>query len=426
MPSPRVRLRLAGALLERVLELPAFTWVFLAFLIVFVYYFLKPTFLNPYHEIELFQNFPVMNPIGGDLREYLGFTRALLQNGSPYIGPNYYPPLESVFFIPLTWTTQDRAYLYLTLINMGLFCGITLVFPALVSTGRRVSSMLIFFLMAGLFSYGFLFQLERGQYDIIVMALCFGALYLYHCHPRARFLAYFLFVVSVQIKVYPGIFLILFSTDWHDWKPNLRRWGALLLVNFAALFGLGSRVFADFIAALQKQLSYPTFVWIGNHSINSFVTIVVRKINAHGALTKPVFQEYMTLIQLALMVFFFACLAVVAWIVYKKRMSPFNPYLLIMCTIGAMVLPSTSHDYVFAGFIAPFAIFFNSLRLQRSSKLWVDIFSVLLVFVMALAYLATFFLHNNQPLLLNSNLPALLLIGAITPILMALRGQQVE
>jgi hypothetical protein len=421
-PAPEQHSERSGPDLLRVFDWPALTWILLAFFIVFGFYFLKPTFLNSAHEIQFLLNFPVLNPIGADLHEYIGFTRALLQNGSPYIAPNYYPPLESVLFIPLTWTSPDRAYEWMIVINASVFFGLTLVFPLLLSKERRFSATLMFFLISGLFSYGFFFELERGQYDLIVMAFCFSALYLYHYQPRLHFLAYVLFVISVQIKIYPGIFLLLFATDWHAWKQNLRRWGLLLLANFAGLFVLGPKVFLDFVAALQKQLQVPTYISLVNHSITSFATLAIRKLGPSGDFTKPQLREFTTILQVALLLFILACLAAVIWTAYKRRLSPLNPYVLVVFTIGALVIPSTSHDYVFAAMIAPFAIFLNSLRLHRSGRLWADITSTLLVFLIALAYCATLFLHDNQPLALNNNLPALLLIALATTFLFFIRS----
>ncbi len=407
-------------------DLPAVTWALLAFVIVFIAYFIKPTFLNPDHVMQLGANFPAEEPIGIDVRQYLGFSQALLQTGSPYIESNYYPPLESIFFLPLTGMDPNQAYGLVTLISTVLFLWTSLIFPLLLSKERRITSTLILFLTTGLFSYGFWFQLERGQYDILVMAICFAAIYIYHYHPRARFAAYALFVLSVQLKIYPGIFIILFSKDWHDWKNNLRRWGALLLANFAGLFVLGPKVFVDFVTSLKDQMQVPRFVSLVDHSINSFVNLVVQKIGAHGGYTKPQLREFINIMQYALLVVIFVCLALVLWRIYQKRLNPLNPYLLLMLTVSALVIPTTSHDYVFSAFVAPFALFFNTLSLRRSGKLWLDILMVGLVFLIGLVYASTLFVHISLPLWLTNNLPALMLIGAAIPILFWVQTGQTE
>ncbi len=412
----------AGLDVGRILVWPPVVWVLAGFFFFFVFYFIKPTFLNPYHQFLPYGNFPIMEPIGADLREFLNFSKALVEQGSPYIDPNYYPPLESLFFLPLIYTSPDRAYVIITLVSLACFFGITLLFPLLLSRERRITAMLAFLLVSGLFSYGFLFEIERGQFDIIVMALCLAGLYLYHRHPRLSWLGYVLFSLSIQVKIFTGIFLLCFVRDWHDWKRNLLRWGALLLANFAALFLLGPKIFSDFITALQKQTQTPSYVWLGNHSINSFTKLIVGKIIEHGIDPHtPVLQTYQTLMQLALLAIYGLCLAAVLWVVYRRRLSPLNPTLVLVLAVGCMVIPSTSHDYKLAVFAAPVTLFFNSLDWHRSGRLGIDVLSTLLVIIIGVAYTSMLFLHNDVPLLLSSNTPALLLIAAAAAGLMWVR-----
>ena len=416
-----------GAFIGRILAWPPIVWVLLAFLFFFIFYFIKPTFLNPFHQFLPYGNFPTIEPDGADLRQYLDFSKALVEKGSPYINPNYYPPLESLFFLPLTYTTPDRAYVILTMVSFVCFFGITLLFPLLLSRERRISAILAFVLISGLFSYGVLFEIERGQFDIIVMTLCLAGLYLYHYHPRLRWLGYVLFSLSIQIKIFTGIFILCFTRDWHDWKRNLLRWGGLLLANLAALFALGPKVFSDFITAIRTQTQVPSYVWVGNHSINSFTKILIAKISEHGIDPHtPILQTYQTLMQLGLLAVYGLCLASVLWIVYRKRLNPLNPYLILVLAVGGMVIPTTSHDYKLSIFAAPVALFLNGLEWRRSGRLLIDILSTLLVGVISVAYTSMLFLHNSLPLLLNSNLPALLLIAAAAMILMWVRERGKE
>ncbi len=416
-----------SALLMDVLAWPPIVWVRAGFGLFFLLYFIKPAFLNPYHKLELFGSFPAMEPIGADLREYLNFSKALLERGSPYISPNYYPPLESVFFLPLTFTTPDRAYVIMTLVSYLCFLGITFLFPLSLAREKRAIPTLAFITIAGLFSYGFLFEIERGQYDLVVVALCFAGLYLYHYHPRWRWLGYLLFTLSIQIKLFTGIFMLCFTRDWRAWKRNLLRWGGLLIVNLAALFALGPKVFFDFINAIRSQMQSPSYVWLGNHSIYSFTKMVLEKIIAHGVdHHNPILLTYQTLIQISLFGFYGLCLATVLWISYRKRLSPLNPILILVLAVGSMVIPSTSHDYKLSVFAAPVALFLVSLDWRRSGKLLYDIFATLLVMAICLAYTSMQFLHNALPLLLNSNLPALLLIAAAAALLMWVRERPLQ
>jgi hypothetical protein len=405
------------------LNWPAITWVLLAFFVIFFFYFIQPTFLSAYHELRLFFNFPVMTPLGADLHEYLGFSKALFDTGTPYIPPNYYPPFEAVFFMRLMHSGGDQGYIYITILSFISFFCTTFLYPVLVAKDHRISSIAGFILITGLFSYGLWFEFERGQFDLLVMAICFAGLYLYHYHPRLRFLAYLFFIMSVQIKLYPGVFLFCFTVDWRAWKANLVRWGGLLLANFAALFILGPKVFMDFINALLSQMGKPTYWGERNHSIDSFVRVLVETFKGQPAIFAQL-KPQIHLMELPLMAFYLICLGVVLWISYKKRLSAINPYLLLLLTIGSMVLPSTSHDYKLSIFIAPMVVLFNSLELRRSGRPWLDISAIALLVVITAVYATTLFLHNDMPILITSNLPALLVIALSAALLLRVRTLQ--
>ncbi len=411
-----------NALLMAVLDWPPIVWLLIGYFFFFTYFFLKPSYLNQDQLLRFFTNMLPSEPNGTDLRQYLSFSKALLEQGSPYISPNYYPPLESAFFVPLTFTTPQRAYFFMTLISYACFLGITLLFPLQLSKERRVSPVVAFITISGLFSYGFLYELERGQFDLVVVALCFAGLYLYHYHPRWRWLGYLLFTLSIQIKLYTAIFIFCFARDWHDWKRNLLRWGGLLVVNVAALFALGPKVFFDFINAIRSQIQTPSYVWVGNLSINSFSKIAVEEISAYGIDPhNPILNTYQTLIQLALLGFYALCLALVLWIVYRNHLSPLNPYLILILAVGSLVIPSTSHNYKLSVIAAPMAFLGGSLDWRRSGRLLIDILSTWLVIVLSLAYTAMLFFRDSWPLLLNNNLPALLLIAGAAALLMWVR-----
>ena len=127
--------------------------------------------------------------------------------------------------------------------------------------------MLIF--ITGLTSYGFQFELERGQFNVIAMALCFSAIFLFHRKPKLSWLAYILFTIAIQLKLYPAIYILFFVRDWKDILANLRRFLCLGIVNIALLFILGWGVFLDFLNSLRGT-AIDQMIWVGNLSIRSF------------------------------------------------------------------------------------------------------------------------------------------------------------
>jgi len=410
--------------LDLILRWPATNWVLMGFFTTFFVYFIVPTFLNAYHELRLFPYFPELKPLGADLHEYLKFSRMLIDTGTPYTPPNYYPPFQAVFFLRFMYSGPDQSYIYLTLLSFISFLAITWLYPMLVAKERRLNPMAVFGLITGLISYGLWFELERGQFDLLVMAMCYAGIYLYHFRPRWRLAAYLLFILSVNIKIYPVIFVLCFTTDWHDWVRNLRRWGLLLLANFAGLFILGWKVFLDFINALVGEVNQPSYYWSGNHSIDSFVRVMLETFKKSSPAVYDIIHPNIRWIELALLLLYLLCLGMVLRIAYLQRLSAANPYLIMLLTIGTLVIPSTSHDYKLSIFIAPMVLILNNLELRRSSRIWLDLTAILLVVVLSTAYSSTLFMHVDLPVLLTNNMPALLVIAIASTLLLWVRSAQ--
>jgi len=133
--------------LARLLGIPLIYWVLSVFSVVFFAYYVVPIFLNDYHELRVYPDFPAINPIGGDLREYMGFSKALLEDGSPYIPPNYYPPLQALLFAPLVRFGPDQSYAYITPLNFLSFLAIAWLYPWLASRPRQWNQLATLLLM---------------------------------------------------------------------------------------------------------------------------------------------------------------------------------------------------------------------------------------------------------------------------------------
>lgn len=406
------------------LSIPLIYWVLGAFGVVFFVYNIVPVFLNDYHELRVYPDFPVINPIGGDLREYLGFSRALIEHGSPYIPPNYYPPLQALVFLPLVRIAPNQSYIVITALNFLSFLTITWLFPLLVSRPRRWNQLATLGLLSGFFSYGLLFQLERGQFDLLVMTLCYAAIYLFHHHPRLRLLAYLLFVVSVNIKIYPFVFILCFTLNWRDWKRNLLRWGLLGLANLAGLLVLGWKVFHDFIYALAGQLGSPSYVWVGNHSADSFVRTFSWSVRDAFPGLHNILENNVSVFSLLLLAVFALFLVAVLLLLYSKRMSAANPYLLLMLTLASMLIPSTSHDYKLSILVAPVVLLFNQLELRSTGRKRLDVAALVVILLFSMSCFSTLFYHADLPIPLANNLPALMIMAASLAVLLRIRAAQ--
>jgi hypothetical protein len=263
----------------------------------------------------------------------------------------------------------------------------------------------MFAFVTGLFSYGFHFELERGQFNLLAAFFCFFGIWIYHCHNRFRYLAYAMFTISAQLKVYPIIFIFMFITDWHDWLNNFKRLMVLFMVNFALFFVLGPHVFVDFINAIKVQTVNP-YIWVGNHSVRSFVTLASRIAIEHNWTG---ISAYSGLAQFVLLAIVVVCIFLIMIKAYQQKQNSINSHLLLACTIGAFLIPSVSHDYKLSILAAPFAILLidMSFRSEKVTQPLRRLVIMVMIFILSASYSSTLFSFTNKPLVIINNFPAL-------------------
>ncbi len=401
-------------ILDLAMKTPLVTWVFLGFLVVYLLFFIRPIFFSA-PTMQFFKYLPAEKSIGVDLGQILSYSRSwFIDKQSPYIGNNLYPPLASVLFTPLLFVSFASAYRIITLITLAGFVGMTVGLPLWIAREWRVASMLVLILFTGLFSYGLQFELERGQFNVLAVSLCFLGLWIFHARPRVRLLAYILFIISVQLKVYPLIFIVLFIQDWQDWKNNLKRMAGLVLANIALLFILGPQVFLDFIKGITSQTTDPA-VWTGNHSAASFIADLAEMARLQGTQWP---ERALSLARLFLLVLVVLLVFYVLVRAYRQKKAGLDPYLFLACTIGALVIPPVSHDYTLPILAAPVAYLFSSSSFwERQDAPRQRILFIELIFIFAAAYASTLFSYTNKPPVINNNFPALLIILLIAAVL---------
>jgi hypothetical protein len=390
------------------IDMSVFIWMLLGFLFSFLLFFVHPIFFSA-SIMQFPKIIPIADSIGVDLYQMLSYSESWWNaRETPYIGNNLYPPLASVLFSPLLLLDFSLAYRIFSLINLFLYILAVLILPILISEKRQFSPLLMLVFVTGLFSYGLIFELERGQFNLFSVSLSLLGIWIYHAHHKYRYLAYLLFIISVQLKVFPFIFIVMFVRNWKDWNSNFRRILFLSVLNVGLFFVLGPIVFIEFIAAIKAQAIAPA-IWGGNHSIFSFVVI------ASLILAELGWQADGTIIQIfqwILLVFVIFCVFVIIAHSYRYHNEGIDHYLLLACTIGALVIPSVSHDYKLSILIAPIAILLSSnvLSSLETASSFRGILQRLMVFVFSMAYFSTMFSYTNKPFVLQNNFPALAII----------------
>lgn len=382
------------------LDTPAPFWVLSGFLVAFFGFFILPIFGNDEQVMKFPQYVPSFDQIGGDLSTYLGYSKSRIVDGV-YVGN--YTPFANLFFSPLLFVSFETAFRVISFSTLLAYGTSVLYLPYKFSSGRQ-GWEIVFLLLSGLFSYGLHFELERGQFDVIAMAISLAAIYFFHHKTKNRLLAYVLFSLSTQLKLWPAIFALLLVDNWADWRANLKRFIGLAIFNFALLFVLGTRTFLDFLEGLEGTLRFP-YIWIGNHSIAAFAD-QFSGIFITGANSTSILQWL--LFVLVLMSLFAIIIKALV-----QREKGFNPALLLASTVAACLIPSVSHDYKLSILAGPMAIALMNIQLPEVNSR--RFFALLLISATSFAYSLTLFSYTNKPGLWKSNfMPLLGLLLAVT------------
>ena len=386
--------------------LPIIDWVLLGFFISFCTAYLIPVFLNQ-SKMIFFEFVPAGNTIGMDFNEFrqISFNMDFR---------HFYPPLTILFFKPFTLFSQQDGFKILSFLTLFCFIFATYFLPSRLARGRQVYPLLMVILFSGILSYGFQFELERGQWNLIAFTFCMSAIYLFHRHPKQRWLAYILFSIAVQLKLFPAIFVFMLIDDWTEWRKNILRVSLLGIANVASLFILGIQPFLQFLQTVSS--SFNQFdVKPANHSIKSFTHLLFDKTDYQGVMRLAPngsmlawLQANTWFIQLILFCVFGFCFLYILYQSYRHKMKGVNPYLMLACAIGACIIPSISYDYKLSILPAIMAIALPGILLSTSEpkRGWF----IFLTLLLSTAYSLTLFSFVYKPVLLWNNFPILLLI----------------
>ncbi|MDD5362370.1 MAG: glycosyltransferase family 87 protein [Ignavibacteria bacterium] len=373
-------------------------------------FFFIPVFFTPAHRMIFPGTFMAADIIGNDLRIIVLYASSFFKDGvSPYASEYYYyPPFTVFFFAPLSMFPHIGAFILISLVTFILYL-MYLAFYALRFSGNKFfTPLLIFFIVTGLLSYGFQFEIERGQFNIIAVVLCITAIYFFHYKPKLRILAYVLFVLSVQLKIYPAIFILLLVDDWHELKVNIKRFAILAVVNILLLFILGTGIFSDFFNNVCYYSVNP-ISWTGNHSISSFITLVTQKSVERLGMTQLAWTApFAPAARIILLAVYLITLFYVITRIYKRSEKGFNNLLFFVCMIGALIIPSVSHDYKLALLTLPVFLLFNDFEnLWNAGK---DTAGKVLIIFASFLYSSLLFSYTTKPVYLSNNFPFLFLL----------------
>lgn len=409
-----------GSVLDKILDLSITSWILIGFAVSFICFFIVPLIFNSEHIFQYFNGYlQFYDNLGFDIRLTLEHIRVwfFAERIPKYI----YPPLTTILFAPLLLLRYPATYYVISVITLASYTILTFFLPLRLS--EKKDHTIVYFVFAlSVFSYPLQFELERGQFHTLAMMLSLLAVYIFHKHPKYRLFAYIAFCISVQLKVYPALFALLFVDDWRDWKTNLKRFTGLGFANFLLLFLLGFEYFSIFVSHLLGGANTNELL-LDNHSIYAFVFhLSTLGFGLFNELSLTWFQNHVGLLENILYIHFLICFAAIFFKGYKDNRAGFNVDLLFVLVIGVLILPSISHDYNLTLMAAPFALFMAGFQV-RDNRL-IKFASILLVVIASFAYSAMLFPFVYRPEYFQNSYSLLFIVLTSLTLLSFMRKEQ--
>ena len=122
----------------------------------------------------------------------------------------------------------------------------------------------------------------------------------------------------------------------------------------------------------------------------------------------PLSSQSINIIEVLFLILLVSCFVLVIGRIIKRKENGLNPYLLLISTIAALIIPSVSNDYKLSILIAPMSLVFCGLTEIMDPKK--KSYSILLVLLASLAYWTTLYPATVKPEYLGRNFPALIII----------------
>ena len=356
---------------EKISNAPLEFWLLLGLSVSFFVFQFMPMFFR--YDTSMSQGFEYITPrdnmIGGDHFEIVnGMSRAFFNAEPRFVLKGPYPPFTVLFHLPFTLFDTRTSYILISLMTLAALVFLTLVLPTWLEPKQRSHPFLIALFLSGYFSYGFQFEVERGQFNLIALCFTLTSIWLFHRTPKMRWLAYLLFSAAVQLKVYPAIFILALVDDWQDWKGIAKRFIGLGLFNLAILFLFGFGNFLRFFGDLTKMAGADVSV-SQNHSVGSFVALIADKL--------PFLAKYSGYLSTLALGFVLICLALIVFQSYRNRLTGIDPLIVLACAVVAQLIPRISFDYTLS--ILPAAMAFFLVGVEKSRKSVVAVLALLLI-----------------------------------------------
>jgi len=147
----------------------------------------------------------------------------------------------SISYLRFAFIEYPNSYYLITFITLTSY--LTLSLLAFLMSDVKNRSAVVFIAAVSIFSYGLIFEFERGQTYTLSLALCVLAVYFFHWHADFRWLAYLLSAFQFNLSLSRAI-VLLFVDD-----------GVIGKIRWSGLQRLGWRIFYCFSFLVSRTFS---------------------------------------------------------------------------------------------------------------------------------------------------------------------------
>ncbi len=322
---------------------------------------------------------PLAHPTGIDFRDGLyDPARAFSTARSGW------PPLTLFLGRPFTWVSFSTAYAIQVCVLVALAVAATIlsaglaVKAALPSEGSRpargLDAPLLAFVM-GLWlvtSYGFMYEIERGNIDLYALALSLLAVWLMIRSPRSVWLPAAVLALAIGLKLYPAILLVILF-----WRYRRRAVLPAAVTTLAVLLVAGPAELRHSLVALNAVQANVHAEWWGQDSATAIAHVLRAKTS-----WAPSWIWY-PLIVVPLGVW-----AGTMVVLFRRGWSDRSAVLAAAACVPLMaIVPAVSNDYKLVLCVFPLAVLVAVVATMRRAPAtaWTVLFGALAFLMMDLA-----------------------------------------
>ncbi len=379
-------------------------------------FFFSTVFFHKKGKMVFPQYIPANETIGGDAAIYYRFgERFFIEHKSAYFGDspqnkflnNPFPPLFTFSMAPVFALNLSIADYYKVIFGATIisFIFIGFAFPLLILKKKTIPISVLFVFITGLLGYGLQFELERGNFNVISLALGLAAVIIFWRFPKVRLISYLLLTVSIQFKLYPVILILLFIDNRDSVPNNFKRIILIGISNVSLMFLMGINGFWEFLRSVNTQVDGSGYT--RDHGINNYLEWLNKNFldDMFGTRLLLVIKLFIAMIVIAAIIFIFIH-------AYRKRqLSQLNLPLFYLCILGMMILPPASRDYKLPFLCAISGVvlfyYFEEIKGWISSRIGLGIVMVSLISV---SYSITSFSWIYKPVFLQNSFPFVFLM----------------